>query len=412
MQRFTPKQYLQIDIANNFGLDKRTWNERLAWFEENQGKLHELLPKAEEPALFFAGIQAWEAFQKGEPSGYPISLDATSSGLQLLAVLTGDRSASELCNVVPKLLDFSPQAEAERRDGYTVIYKAMLSVLGEGAKIKREDVKQAIMTSLYGSQAVPKKVFGEGDLLRLFFETMKELAPAAWELNEAFLIIWDDQALSNDWVLPDNFHVHVKVMTTTTSTVNFLNEPFDVPTKINAPVKEGRSLGANTIHSVDGMIVREMTRRCSYDPAWINLLRQILNNEVDSRFATEESQKEARRMVKILWKHYCDSGYLSARILDYIDSDTILMVDADIVQELIDSLPAKSFQIFAVHDCFRCLPNYANDLREQYNRQLYLIARSNLLSYLLSQLTGRTIQVDKLDKNLHKDILQTEYALS
>lgn len=63
-------------------------------------------------------------------------------------------------------------------------------------------------------------------------------------------------------------------------------------------------------------------------------------------------------------------------------------------------------------DCFRVLPNYGNDLREQYNRQLMLIAKSNLLGYLLSQITGRQLTIGKLDPNLWKDILTADYALS
>src|SRR4051812_442600 len=111
------------------------------------------------------------------------------------------------------------------------------------------------MTALYGSKAQPKKVFGEGKLLQVFEETMKEVAPAAWELNECFLKIWNPDALTNDWVLPDNFHVHVKVMSQVTESLNFLNEPVEIKRMVNAPTKEGRSLGANTIHSIDGMIV-------------------------------------------------------------------------------------------------------------------------------------------------------------
>jgi hypothetical protein len=62
-------------------------------------------------------------------------------------------------------------------------------------------------------------------------------------------------------------------------------------------------------------------------------------------------------MTEILWGHYLESGNLSARILDYLDSDTLQMVDPAPIRELIDSLPAKPFNIITIHDCFRCLPN-------------------------------------------------------
>lgn len=162
MQLFnTGLEYLKIDIASTFGLDKKTWDQRICWFDENIDQLDDLVKEADEPALFYAGVQAYRKALRVETSGYPISLDATSSGLQILACLTGDRKAAQLCNVV----NFSEDAVNQRRDGYTVIYNAMIDKIGEESRIKRDDVKRAIMTALYGSQAVPKEVFGEGLLL-------------------------------------------------------------------------------------------------------------------------------------------------------------------------------------------------------------------------------------------------------
>ena len=117
MQTFTAPEYLKIDIANNFGLDKDTWDQRIEWFNKNEHRLHEIIPQAAVPALFFAGVQAWNKHVIGAPSGYPISLDATASGMQILACLTGDRKAAEPCNVVP----YRENGVTQRRDGYTVI---------------------------------------------------------------------------------------------------------------------------------------------------------------------------------------------------------------------------------------------------------------------------------------------------
>lgn len=396
-QQFTGRQYLAIDIASNFGLGGDKWDERLDWFNQHEASLETMIQQAKEPALYYAGVKAWRDVQKGKPIGYMISLDATSSGLQLLAALTGDRSASELCNVVDT---------GTRENAYKGIYKEMLTRVGGQAQISAEQTKNAIMTALYGSTAMPKKVFGEGELLGVFYDTMADLAPGAWELNEAFLSLWNPNAYTHDWVLPDNYHVHIKVMSQVADTVNFLDAPYEVTYNVNAPIENGRSLGANTIHSIDGMIVREITRRCDYDPVLVATIRRVLGS------GSVRGDRPKDQLLRSLWDHYRASGYLSARILDVIDGENAGWVDQRVVLELIDSLPAKPFKVVSVHDCFRCLPHYGNDLRRQYNIQLALIAKSELLSYLVTQIVQRPVTIGKIDRLLYKDIAHTNYALS
>jgi hypothetical protein len=241
VQLFSPRQYLKIDIANNFGLDKKDWNERIEWFDENEHQLDALLSQAETPALYYAGITAWRDINRKIPSGYPISLDACSSGLQLLACLTGDIQAAKLCGVI---------STGYREDAYTNLYDAMLSQSDTSSKVTRDMVKSAIMCSLYGSLAVPKEVFGEGELLDIFFKTMQENAPYAWELNQIFLQMWDPEVIKHSWVLPDNFHVHIKVMAKVKDTFHFLDQPHKLIRKENRSISEGRSLGAKHFGSV------------------------------------------------------------------------------------------------------------------------------------------------------------------
>lgn len=402
-QTFSGKEYLKIDIANHYGLDKQSFDDRIAWFDKNEHQLDELVASAEEPALFYAGKKAWGDVKNGHPIGYMISLDATSSGLQLLAALTGDRSAAELCNVVNT---------GNREDAYDGIYRRMLHTVRDTAKVSRAMAKDAVMTSLYGSRAVPKKVFGEGQLLDVFYDTMKGVAPGVWELNEAFLAFWNPNALSHDWILPDNYHVKIKVMNQVKETAHFLNQPYDVYYSVNEPTDEGRSLGANTIHSIDGMIVREMSRRCDYDPQRIDRLYKWIDKGPNKSGWGKELKSPDDHSVVLLWDHYSHSGFLSARILDHLNPGNIGHVDVGDIKQLLDSLPIKPFKVVSIHDCFRCLPHYGNDLRLQYNNQLQLIAKSNLLSSVVSQILNRKVRIGKLDPQLHTDISKTNYALS
>lgn len=400
---FSGMDWLRIDIANNFGLDKELWEDRIQWTNDHEDRLEDMLEEAEEPALFHAGVQAYRAAQRGEPIGYPISLDATASGLQFLACLSGCETSARLCNVVPTGM---------REDAYTNLYRGLLKrteALQQVIQITRAQAKDGIMTSLYGSTAVPKKHFGEGPVLDAFYQTMEQDAPGAWALNKALLSLWQPHAYHHSWRLPDNFHAHIKVMDSVVKKINFQKEEASVIIKRNQPSEDGLSIGANVIHSIDGMMVREMHRRCTFDrDRIIEVSKSLLENQNqwEDRLETDDDI-----MVKVLWDHYQESGFLSARILDHLRVENILLTNPERIVLLLKTMPEKSFPLISIHDCFRCHPSYANDVRRQYNRILAEIASSDLLSFIASQILGQPVPVTKM-KDLSRDILQANYALS
>lgn len=409
-QQFTASQYLKIDIANNYGnddqgkaLDKLTWDERIAWFDANEHQLDSLVASAKSPALFYAGVQAWNKYLAKEPSGYPISLDACSSGLQILACLLGDADAAALCNVVDT---------GKREDAYTAVYEWMITRYPEATALEREPVKKAIMTSLYGSEAIPKKVFGEDSpLLELFYEAMGTLAPAVWQLNTAFLAMWNPDATIYSWTLPDNFHVHIKVMVTVTEDITFEGNLYEIAQKKNLPSKQGRSIGANVTQSIDAYIVRELTRRCDYNKEQLLRVKTALCSSIDD--TTPDMTDPDTQMVALLWSNYKKTGMLSARVFDYLTEDSVKAIpERSVVWKLIYSMPTKPFHVLSIHDCFRVLPAYGNDLRKQYNNLLSELAKGSLHNHIIGQVLGRPVDIGKSDPDLWKAILDTNYALS
>lgn len=108
------ERWIRFQVATTFGLDKETLDERLSWTYRSEheieliatdpiGNLH-LWEGAEEPFQFLAACEEFYACvikRDRISTGLPIAIDATCSGLQILAGLAKDKSTAELVNVLP-----------------------------------------------------------------------------------------------------------------------------------------------------------------------------------------------------------------------------------------------------------------------------------------------------------------------
>ena len=103
---------------------------------------------------------------------FPVRVDASASGLQLLSILTHDVSGLKLNGLL--------------NNGYQDIYLNLFELTGlDKEAFSRKDIKSAIMTSIYGSIAEPKKIFKTEDNLNIYYKTLKEHIPNVYE----FLVI-------------------------------------------------------------------------------------------------------------------------------------------------------------------------------------------------------------------------------
>ena len=402
MQTFTGKEYLKIDIANNFGLDKKLFHERIEWFDSNKFRLKELVNEAEEPALFMAGMFAYEDMIQRKPTGYTVALDACSSGLQIMAAITGCRETAKNTGLV------DPDV---RPDVYTTGHEVMATMMDIG-QYPRSVLKDAIMTYFYGSEARPKAAFGEGTKeLDVFFQVMKIIAPAAFVLRNSLIELWQPNVLKHSWVLPDNFHVEIKTMVEVEEEVHVkqLGIVFNQKRKVNKGQEKGLHLAANTIHSIDAFVVREMNRRCNYNKDLVLSLLALpctgqgLNRDVD-------------HALSALINCYKQSKLLSVRCIDYIDTHNYGMLPEEMREELESILNGmlkyKPFHLLTVHDCFRCHPNYMNWVRLNYIKIFMQLADSDILQDIVSQIRGVPTVVNKVTNDLSKYIAKSNYMLS
>jgi len=182
-----------------------------------------------------------------------VGLDATQSGLQLMACLTGCRITAKNTNLINT---------GNREDFYNKVTDTMNELSLGG--YSRDLVKPATMTVFYGSTEEPKKVFGEDTPeLAAFYATLEKECPGPMEMMEDIKKCWDSSTLVHSWRLPDGHtaYVPVKVQVKKKIEVAELNKAtFTYITEINETSDYNIPLIANVVHSIDAYVVREMVR--------------------------------------------------------------------------------------------------------------------------------------------------------
>lgn len=251
MQTFTGTQYLKIDIANCFGLDRLDWQDRLHWFENNEPDLESLDVNAKSPILFRKAVRALRTAQQGKPVNHPMGLDATASGLQIMGLLSGCVATAKATNLVNT---------GHREDVYESV---ALEMQTHGcSNIDRTVVKKPVMTVFYGSKAQPKAIFGEeSPELFAFYDALKEKLPGAFELMDILQSYWRSDVTHHAWTLPDGHRAIVPVIEIEERRLeideaNHMRVTYR--TKVLSKKRNSRALAANIVHSIDGWVVRRM----------------------------------------------------------------------------------------------------------------------------------------------------------
>ena len=152
--------WLRFQLATTYGLDKATMEERQEWAQSPEalaiitaiatdpiGNISDW-EGCDEPFLFLAAAEEYHSLVIAKTRTHtllPIAVDATCSGLQVLAGLSHDRSTAELVNVFPG---------SKPSDAYKAVANRVNPKLPKewGIELSRSDVKKVVMTVPYNSQ--------------------------------------------------------------------------------------------------------------------------------------------------------------------------------------------------------------------------------------------------------------------
>ena len=405
-KEFTGIEYLAIDVANAYGWDKETFEKRIQWVKDNLYDMEDLAFEAEEPHLYNKAVAHLRKALKGLPSGHAVALDSCASGLQLMSVMTGCRSGCYMTGLI------DPDV---RMDAYTFITEEMNKLLGNDAiTIERKDAKQAIMTSLYGSKAKPKEIFGyKSPAYNAFYEVLGDKCKGAYRLLNVLISAWDKKKEFNHWVLPDGFNAYVPVMQSQIDRVKVeeLEYTMSVQTWLNQPLDYSVSLAANVVHSVDAYVLRTLVRRCNYNVKQVKEAVGLIQDALANQSLVFTYSDEAIMPVHLFNK----TGIADISCLEHLPK-IVNQLPQRMLKQLLatftEMLKHEPFEVITIHDSFACLPSHCNVLRYWYKEILAEIAESTMLDHLLSQLFSEECIFSKLDKDLAPLIRNSNYGLS
>lgn len=383
MKQFTPMQYLAIDVANHFGLDKQNYEDRIAWVKTNIDSLESFTDVADEPLLYSKAVKALRDTQQGIATGHTVAFDSACSGLQLMSVMTNCIKGCTLTGLI------DPN---NRMDAYTHLTQAVNKALGANLEVSRKEAKEAVMTALYGSKQVPKLVFGEENV-HVFFDVLSKECTGAYNLLNILLNAWDSTALVNEWTMPDNHQAYCPVVQTIETRITVTEDNFKfsprLNVKLNEPKEYDKSLAANMVHSVDGFVLRELVRRCKYHKGKVmNFLRSHYN----SPFDTEDESLPVNQRYKA-------TKYACMGFLDMIEYNDTRKLNHELRKQMVSIceqvLKHDSFDIVVIHDSFACHANHMQHLRHHYNEILAQLAGSTVIDDLLTQILGKPFTARK-----------------
>lgn len=417
-KQYSAFEWICIDIANQNGLDKKLFEERVQWVKDNMNQLMVLATEAKERPLYVKAVMAMHKAMRSQPSGHLVGLDATCSGMSIMSVLTKCYNGCLATNLI------DPNV---RNDAYTMVTNAAATFLDNAnATVSRDDAKQATMTALYGSQATPREIFGEDTPeLDAFYAGLEKIAPLAVELLGDLRNAWQPFAMKHHWILPDNFNAVIPVMQKIEGArveVDELNHStFSYDYYVNEGTKKDLKLVANVTHSFDAYLVRSMERRCNYDALEVSravsLLRIVRDMRADGS-AYELSINEVTEQMHVYMARWEACQVPDAVIFPHLSKDNVhYMSDKHLMQMIRigeEMLSHKSFEIVTVHDEFKCHPNNCNQMRFHYVSILADLARGRALEDVFEQITGHTPHYERAmcGEELAKLILNSNYAIS
>lgn len=371
-------EWLAMDVARSYGLDKATWVERLKWTHAHPG----FEQGAKEPFLYQSAYEALQKALAGEPIDHLISLDATASGIQCLALMAQDSASAEAVNLGSDRVN----------NPYRRVQEHM------GSQYDYERVKQAVMTSYYESVLTPLQLFG--DDYPKFVEAASTMLPGPWAMKEAIAscMTYKDEYR---WTMMDGYEVKMDVTTPVECTMDIgAGHSVTWMEHRKAPVGT-KGLTANITHSLDALVLREVLRRTHCPYQW---------------YTTEQPFEELREKDILLLQsilRWQRTQFLSFEFMDHCDGMNQHLVPRELREAVEARTSADCMYIQPIHDCYRVRATDAGKLFQIVKEVMADLAYAKTAEWILPQLGYKGEIKDSEAKRtaLRDQVLNSSYLI-
>lgn len=363
LNKYTPAQIVLIDMAAQYGLDKEPFDVRLQFGLEmlehiKQGKdMTPYIEAADAPEMFAKSILTVQDILAGIPNGHYIGIDVATSGPQLLSVLGRCKTGMENTGVLStSVVDF---------------YTRILNKVDGMANFSRQLVKLITIPYVYGSEKAPSLHLDEQGMLS-YVKAYSATVPAAAAFRNILLNAWNSNALSYSYVLPDAHVAHITVKRTIDFQGKFFDKSYTQALSVNEPKKVGMNLPADVTHGYDAYLVRELSGRCSYNPATMKYAIAAIK---EALYQPESPQDDCSDVMADLEHCYGLFNMVSVRGLEELARGELGNLSKDYLLDLLDlaerilAYPIP-FPVRTTHDEFGTLANHVARIQEVYNELL------------------------------------------
>ena len=261
--------WLKINMANTYGYEKYTFQEKIKWFDDKSyEEFVTLADTAENKNQYILVVEDYYNYLRNEPVQNIMYLDCSNQALQIYGLLTGDLETTKIACLGSGNI---------RNDAYARLSDGLNETLNTDI-FNRNNCKKSMMTTLYGKRKAYYKILEEmqisesgltklikdyelDDLANAFEETMNELVPAVMQTMTLLQDLNDENIDTYYWVMKDGFKVKYDVkqeieIDYSKKSKGGININFSAKTEMYGGHQLNAGMAPNVIHSVDGYIVR------------------------------------------------------------------------------------------------------------------------------------------------------------